>query len=34
MAFDLSPRDPLEPTQELPDAPLAEVRNQRGGGDV
>lgn len=28
MAFDLNPRDPLEPTQELPDAPLAEVLTQ------
>ena len=28
MAFDLSPRDPLQPTRELPDAPLAEVLTQ------
>src|SRR5215216_235206 len=32
MAFDLSPRDPLEPTQELPDAPLAEVITQLAEG--
>ena len=25
MAFDLDPRDPLAPGEELPDAPLAEV---------
>ncbi len=28
MAFDLTPRNPLDPTQELPDAPLAEVLTQ------
>jgi hypothetical protein len=32
VAFDLSPRDPLEPTQELPDAPLAEVLTKLAEG--
>jgi hypothetical protein len=32
VAFDLEPRDPLEPTQELPDAPLAEVITQLAEG--
>jgi hypothetical protein len=32
VAFDLSPRDPLEPTQELADAPLAEVLTKLAEG--